>query len=52
MLVKFFKGGTGKGASPVEYLTRETDSRGVIREPLPEIIKGNPQQTIQTNRFY
>ena len=47
MLVKFFKGGTGKSASPVEYLTRETDSRGVIREPLPEIIKGNPQQTIQ-----
>ncbi len=47
MLVKFFKGGTGQGASPVEYLTRETDSRGVIREPLPEIIKGNPQQTIQ-----
>ena len=33
MLVKFFKGGTGQGASPVEYLTRETDSRGVIREP-------------------
>lgn len=47
MLIKFFKGGTGKGASPVEYLTRETDSRGVIREPLPEIIKGNPKQTIQ-----
>ncbi|MGK7896477.1 MAG: relaxase/mobilization nuclease domain-containing protein, partial [Xenococcus sp. (in: cyanobacteria)] len=47
MLVKFFKGGTGQGASPVEYLTRETDSRGVIREPLPEIIKGNPKQTIQ-----
>ena len=47
MLVKFFKGGTGQGASPVEYLIRETDSRGVIREPLPEIIKGNPQQIIQ-----
>jgi len=47
MLVKFFKGGTGQGASPVEYLTREKDSRGVIREPLPEVIKGNPQQTIQ-----
>ena len=47
MLVKFFKGGTGKGASPVEYLTKETDSKGVKREPLPEVIKGNPQQTIQ-----
>ena len=47
MLVKFFKGGTGKGSSPVEYLTKEVDSKGVTREPLPEIIKGNPQQTIQ-----
>lgn len=47
MLVKFFKGGTGKGKTPVEYLTRETDSRGVRREPLPEVIKGNPNQTIQ-----
>ncbi len=47
MLVKFFKGGTGKGKTPVEYLTRETDSRGVRREPLPEVIKGNPHQTIQ-----
>ncbi len=47
MLVKFFKGGTGSGKTPVEYLTRETDSRGVRREPLPEVIKGNPAQTIQ-----
>ena len=47
MLVKFFKGGTGSGKTPVEYLTRETDSRGVRREPLPEVIKGNPNQTIQ-----
>ena len=47
MLVKFFKGGTGLGKTPVEYLTRETDSRGVRREPLPEVIKGNPNQTIQ-----
>ena len=47
MLVKFFKGGTGKGKTPVEYLTRETDSRGVRREPKPEVIKGNPNQTIQ-----
>ena len=47
MLVKFFKGGTGSGKTPVEYLTRETDSRGVRREPKPEVIKGNPNQTIQ-----
>ena len=47
MLVKFFSGGTGKGASPVEYLIRKTDSKGVRREPLPEIITGNPTQTIQ-----
>ncbi len=47
MLVKFFKGGTGKGSSPVNYLIRETDSKGVRREPLPEVIKGNPKQTIQ-----
>lgn len=47
MLVKFFSGGTGKGKTPVEYLTRETDSRGVRRSPLPEVIKGNPNQVIQ-----
>ncbi len=47
MLVKFFKGGTGKGKTLVEYLIRERDSKGVIREPLPEVIKGNPNQTIQ-----
>ncbi len=47
MLVKFFSGGTGKGKTPVEYLTRETDSRGVRRKPLPEVIKGNPNQVIQ-----
>ena len=51
MLVKFFKGGTAKGSSPVEYLTKEVDSKGVTREPLPEIIKGNPQQTIQLNHL-
>jgi 5S rRNA maturation endonuclease (ribonuclease M5) len=47
MLVKFFSGGTGKGKTPVNYLLRETDSRGVVREPLPELIKGNPNQVIQ-----
>jgi len=47
MLVKFFAGGTGKGKSPVEYLVREKDAKGVIRDPLPEVIKGNPNQTIK-----
>ena len=47
MLVKFFAGGTGAGKSPVQYLIKEVDSKGVKREPLPEVIKGNPNQTIQ-----
>ena len=46
MLVKFFNRGTGKGKGPVEYILKETDAKGMIREPLPELIKGNPQQTI------
>ena len=47
MLVKFFKSGKSKGKNIVEYLTSETDSKGVRREPVPEVIKGNPNQTIQ-----
>ncbi|EAZ88053.1 DUF3991 domain-containing protein [Crocosphaera chwakensis] len=46
MLLKFFDRGTGKGKSPVEYILKETDAKGVIREPQPELIKGDPQQTI------
>ncbi|MDJ0730656.1 MAG: toprim domain-containing protein [Crocosphaera sp.] len=46
MLVKFFNRGTGKGKGPVEYILKETDAQGLIREPLPSLIKGNPQQTI------
>ena len=46
MLVKFFNRGTGKGKGPVEYILKETDAQGIIREPLPELLKGNPQQTI------
>ena len=46
MLVKFFNRGTGKGKGPVEYILKETSAQGIIREPLPELIKGNPQQTI------
>nr|MDJ0511146.1 relaxase/mobilization nuclease domain-containing protein [Crocosphaera sp.] len=46
MLIKFFDRGTGKGKGPVEYILKETDAQGIIREPSPELIKGNPQQTI------
>ena len=46
MLVKFFDRGTGKGKGPVEYILKETDAKGIIREPSPELLKGNPQQTI------
>ncbi|MEL4897948.1 relaxase/mobilization nuclease domain-containing protein [Crocosphaera sp. Alani8] len=46
MLLKFFDRGTGKGAGPVEYILKETDAKGIIREPSPELLKGNPQQTI------
>ena len=47
MLVKFFSRGTGGGKGPVEYLSEEKDAYGVKREPAPELIKGNPLQTIQ-----
>ena len=47
MLLKFFNRGTGKGKAPVEYLLREKDANGVRREPLPEVVKGNPEQTIR-----
>ena len=46
MLLKFFDRGTGKGKAPVEYILKETDAKGIIREPQPELIKGDPQQTI------
>lgn len=43
MLVKFFKGGTSKGGPIVDYLTRATDSKGIARDPRPEILKGDPE---------
>jgi len=61
MHIKFFKRGTGGGRGPTEYLTsehvRQTDSRGrslrddqghVVfsrRDPLPEVLRGNPETT-------
>lgn len=62
MLIKFFPNGKGGGAGPVEYLTARTvlayddnrdlirDASGqpmtVIREPLPEVLRGDPQGMI------
>jgi 5S rRNA maturation endonuclease (ribonuclease M5) len=47
MLLKFFNRGTGKGKTAVEYLLKEMDANGVRREPAPELLRGDPQQTIQ-----
>ncbi|ACK68474.1 TOPRIM domain protein (plasmid) [Rippkaea orientalis PCC 8801] len=46
MLLKFFNRGTGKGKGPVEYILNATDTKGIPREPQPELLKGNPQQII------
>ncbi|MGH2412688.1 MAG: relaxase/mobilization nuclease domain-containing protein, partial [Microcystaceae cyanobacterium] len=46
MLLKFFNRGTGKGKTPVEYLLKETDAKGVRREPPPEVVRGDPNQVI------
>jgi hypothetical protein len=48
MLVKFFARGVGKGSGPVQYITRRTSpNTGKLREPAPEIIRGNPELTQQ-----
>ena len=48
MLVKFFARGVGKGSGPVEYITRRTSpNTGELREPAPEITRGNPHLTQQ-----
>jgi hypothetical protein len=63
MLIKFFPNGKGGGAGPVEYLTARTvlaydDNRDLIRdasgqpitvtrEPLPEVMRGDPQGMIE-----
>ena len=47
MLAKFFRGGTGKGNSVVDYLTRTHDAKGILREPAPEIVKGDPTQIVK-----
>ena len=61
MLIKFFRNGKGAGAGPVGYLVAERvlaydDNRDLIRdangkpmtvtrEPLPEVLRGNPDRT-------
>ena len=46
MLVKFFARGVGKGSGPVEYITRpDSPNTGKLREPAPEVIRGNPEIT-------
>ncbi|MDJ0594387.1 MAG: toprim domain-containing protein [Pleurocapsa sp. MO_226.B13] len=48
MLVKFFARGVGAGSGPVEYITRlDSPNTGQLREPAPEIIRGNPEITKQ-----
>ena len=48
MLVKFFARGVGKGSGPVQYITRkDSPNTGQLREPTPEIIRGNPELTQQ-----
>ncbi|MEM8658701.1 MAG: relaxase/mobilization nuclease domain-containing protein, partial [Pseudomonadota bacterium] len=69
MLIKFFPNGKGAGAGPVGYLVAERvlaydgnrdlirDANGqpaiVTRDPLPEVLRGNPERTealIDANR--
>ena len=61
MLIKFFRNGKGAGAGPVGYLVadkvlaydgnrdliRDADGQPitVAREPLPEVLRGNPDRT-------
>ncbi|MEM9872643.1 MAG: mobilization relaxase, partial [Pseudomonadota bacterium] len=61
MLIKFFPNGKGAGAGPVGYLVAERvlaydgnrdlvrDADGqpvtVTRDPLPEVLRGNPERT-------
>ena len=48
MLVKFFARGVGAGRGPVEYITHlDNPNTGTLREPAPEIIRGNPEITKQ-----
>jgi len=55
VIISFFSSGTGGGAAPVDYLTarenrnliRDSDGQPQtkIRDPQPEVLHGNPDQT-------
>lgn len=47
MLLKFFNRGTGKGSSCVNYLISSKDSKGIERVDPPEVLRGEPKQTIE-----
>jgi len=46
MLIKFFARGIGRGESPVNYAINLLDSKKQLRIPPPEILFGEPKQTI------
>ncbi len=54
MLIKFLPTNKGNIKRLIDYLTKEYDLKGAVRDPLPEILAGDPQQLIlitQTLRF-
>lgn len=46
MLIKFFKTGIGRGEYPINYVINSFDSKKKLRIPPPEILRGEPKQTI------
>lgn len=47
MIVRFFKTGLSRGEAPVKYVLGETDHDGDARFFRPQILEGNPDQTIR-----
>lgn len=47
MIVRFFKTGLSRGEAPVKYVLGETDHDGDARFCRPQILEGNPEQTIR-----
>ena len=47
MLLKFFARGRGKGSGPVNYILNPNDSNGQLRDPSPELLRGNPKMAKQ-----
>lgn len=46
MLVRFFDTGGGSGQDAVKYLTQKCNHDRTIRDPAPEIMRGNPELTL------